>query len=226
MERCIDLTSFLSSLFSFLSPSSSRYYGVWTLFYTGMFLTVVTAMLQRNYNLRNVLLCLGSTFGSFVVSIGTWHSCVQWVDGGAAARFLGGIFLFSLPAILWGAFATVNRKRNRRNLGRALKLALQDGRSDVKQFLYRRHGIDTMSDLVKGEPVWVDPILERQWYVDASIATAVGALFFLHLVVLNDISHPVVEEPPDIVNPELGFGGGGANTGGGGTQWAGRIPPG
>ena len=58
-------------------------------------------MLRRDYNLRNVLLCLGSTFGSFVVSIGTWHSCVQWIDGGAAARFLGGIFLFSLPAILW-----------------------------------------------------------------------------------------------------------------------------
>ena len=172
-------------------------------------------MLRRDYNLRNVLLCLGSTFGSFVVSIGTWHSCVQWIDGGAAARFLGGIFLFSLPAILWGAFATVNRKRNRRNLGRALKLALQDGRSDVKQFLYRRYGIDTMSDLVKGEPVWVDPILERQWYVDASIATAVGVLFFLHFVVLNDISHPVVEGPPDTVNPELGWVGGGDRKEGG-----------
>ena len=114
-------------------PAEAVYYGVSTLFYTGAFLGVIAVMLRRDYNLRNVLLCLGTVFGGFVVSIGSWHSCVQWRDGGAAARFLGGIFLFSLPVIVWGIFATRNRSRNRRNLERALDEAAGEGRSGASE---------------------------------------------------------------------------------------------
>ena len=114
-------------------PTEAVYYGVSTLLYTGAFLGVTAAMLRRDYNLRNVLLCLGTAFGGFVVSIGSWHSCVQWRDVGVDTRFLGGVFLFSLPVIVWGIFATWNRSRNRRNLERALDEAAGEGRSGASE---------------------------------------------------------------------------------------------